>query len=167
MTTYDHVGVMLAHAALETGQQVRVRVNGTSMRPLVNVGDHVWVEPVSFAALHPGDVVTVWHDGGLLTHRVLKMNARGCITKGDNCVANDEPIAATQIVGRVVVVERRDRQIDLHRRRWQFVNRSVARLSVMEAAMERHPLRSIRGSSFMVRVMLRGLLWVFIGLEDR
>ncbi len=103
------------------------------MRPLVDVGDYVWVEQVVWAALRSGDVITKWQNGDLLTHRLLRVDGHGCVTKGDNCAAIDPPITYAFIMGRVTAVERQGKRIDLHCRRWRVAGGAVAWLS--QAAM--------------------------------
>lgn len=95
---------------LGRGLEVRVRVTGGSMRPLLRGGELATVIRVPPRSLRRGDLV-LWRsvEGGLLLHRVLRVSGEGedrrCWTRGDALVACDEPFGADQILGRVVRVE--------------------------------------------------------------
>lgn len=167
MTSHATVAAALAHTSLCNGQHVRVRVDGTSMRPLVDVGDYVWVAQVAVAALRPGDVVTVWQHNGLLTHRLLRVDEHTCVTKGDNCVAPDPPLDHKFIMGRVVAAERRGKRIDLQRRRWLGVGKAVAWVGGGVATFAHHPLRIVRGGSLMFRAAIWSLLHITLMMEER
>lgn len=78
-----------------------------SMRPLIEPGDVIWVQPVTAPAHNVGlgDVVT-YHpkpgDDTLITHRVVAVTTgtrRMYTTQGDDNNAPDEPIVPEQIVG--------------------------------------------------------------------
>jgi len=78
-----------------------------SMEPTIPVGSLIIVWPTNFDNLETNDVVTVRleNTGILLTHRAVELNheEQTIITKGDNNPTRDpQPIAADQLVGRVV-----------------------------------------------------------------
>ncbi|MFE5307523.1 signal peptidase I [Isoptericola sp. NPDC056573] len=81
-----------------------------SMEPALSPGDVVVVRPVDPADVQVGDVLTfqpVSGDPTLVTHRVVGITwggdgAAGFITRGDANGADDDPIVADQVQGRVV-----------------------------------------------------------------
>ena len=171
METHGAIAAALACAGVWRGERVRVHVDGTSMRPLLDVGDAIWIEWAEPASLRPGDVVTVRHDGVLLTHRLVAIDARSCRTKGDNCRISDDPVPVEEIVGRVVLVERRGRLVDLRRWHWMIAGRLVAGLAQMEDALVRTARRRTgdeRRWAFLAlrcgAVSLRGVFYVTIKL---
>jgi len=95
---------------LERGLEVRVRVTGESMRPLLRGGELATVVPVLPASVRRGDLV-LWKDaaGSLVLHRMVRLPGAGdagrCQTRGDSLAACDEPFGPEQILGRVSRVE--------------------------------------------------------------
>lgn len=88
---------------------VPLTVLSGSMEPVLSPGDVVVVRPVPADDLRIGDVVTfqpVSEDPSLVTHRVVGIGTTGgavgsFTTRGDANGADDEPIVADQVVGRV------------------------------------------------------------------
>ncbi|MFF2620422.1 signal peptidase I [Oerskovia jenensis] len=88
---------------------VPLTVLSGSMEPVLSPGDVVVVRPVAADDLRIGDVVTfqpVSDDPSLVTHRVVGIGSTGgaagsFTTRGDANGADDEPIVADQVVGRV------------------------------------------------------------------
>ncbi|EOT2960074.1 signal peptidase I [Clostridium perfringens] len=66
-----------------------------SMEPEINTGDLAIVKSVDAEDVKVGEIITFKYEGKVVTHRVVKKNEEGFITKGDNNNAND-----TEIVGR-------------------------------------------------------------------
>ncbi|GAB6939199.1 signal peptidase I [Isoptericola variabilis] len=81
-----------------------------SMEPALSPGDVVVVRPVEPADVQVGDVLTfqpVSGDPTLVTHRVVGVmwgdgDPAGFVTRGDANGADDDPIVADQVRGRVV-----------------------------------------------------------------
>lgn len=95
--------LVLIHA----GELVLAVVEGTSMEPLLQTGDVVFVVKVNPQDLKPGDVIVYVKRGGVyVIHRVLEVrrntNPPMIVTKGDNNLFADPPIRADQVVGKVV-----------------------------------------------------------------
>ena len=102
-----------------------------------------------------GDVVIFRQEDGLVAHRVLRIGGSdmGCalVTKGDSLRRFDAPVSATQIVGRVVSIERNGRRMRLDTPAWRAVGWLVAVTTLAVAVLYRQ-----------VRALMR---WV--GLEKR
>lgn len=89
---------------------VPLTVLSGSMEPVLSPGDVVVVRPVAADDLRTGDVVTfqpVSDDPSLVTHRVVGIGSTGggdrvFTTRGDANGADDDPVTADQVMGRVV-----------------------------------------------------------------
>ncbi|OGO04185.1 MAG: hypothetical protein A2Y73_05210 [Chloroflexi bacterium RBG_13_56_8] len=93
-----------------------VPITGTSMRPLLRPGDHVWVEHGG-RRIRRGDVIVFLQGDRLVAHRVLayhvKADSWGFLTKGDRSPQFDLPVQESCIFGRVVAVQRGNRTLSL------------------------------------------------------
>lgn len=91
---------------LGRGVEVRVRVTGESMRPLLRGGELATVVRVPASSLRLGDLV-LWRsgEGQLVLHRIVRISGEGeggrFWTRGDALAACDESFAADQVLGRV------------------------------------------------------------------
>jgi hypothetical protein len=107
---------------------LRLTVASNSMRPVLQAGDGVVVEPIDPYALQPGDVIVVQRGGEWITHRLVAFDEHGWHTHGDNTCYGDEAASAAQIVGRVIAIERNDQTIDLRQPRWRAIDRRINRV---------------------------------------
>ena len=124
----------LSAGVLGRGGAFRFRARGGSMAPFIRDGDTLTVAPVEAAALRVGDVVLYRADGDrLAAHRVvarrLEGDRRRWVTRGDAAKGPGDVVAAEQVLGRVVRVQRGDWYLDLDHR----LQRWAARLWVATA----------------------------------
>ncbi|MFY2561895.1 S24/S26 family peptidase [Corallococcus terminator] len=82
-----------------------IPVRGDSMWPSLRAGDFAGVEPLSGEA-RPGEVVLARFDDALVLHRVRVTGSGVLSLRGDNAPAEDPPIPASRILGRVTCVRR-------------------------------------------------------------
>ncbi|MBA3942942.1 MAG: S24/S26 family peptidase [Herpetosiphonaceae bacterium] len=129
MSGDDYITLAMLRTALSATGKLRLNVCGRSMAPLLRPGDAIWVEQVVVTDLRRGDIIVMWHDGSLLTHRLMLLGDRWQ-TKGDNCRTLDSPIAAELIVGRVMAAERGWQQINFRHRHWVIWNRLIGQMSL-------------------------------------
>ena len=137
---------------LNIGHRVRFRAPGHSMYPTVLHQDVITVEPVDASAVKVGDIILFRNKQSLIAHRVITIlkrsekNSRSApkglqdrsssetlqfILRGDARPANDNPINAEQILGKVVCVERNGRCINPYHLKAQltfYIRRLVSRL---------------------------------------
>jgi len=74
-----------------------------SMEPVFSAGDMIIIHPQS--QYEPGDVVTFYSEGELVTHRIIGESLEGFTVKGDaNNVQDEELVKAREIVGKQVLV---------------------------------------------------------------
>jgi hypothetical protein len=127
---------------LMNGHRVKFRAPGYSMYPSILHEDVITVEPVKPSAVNIGDIILYRVQDNLIAHRVIKIlkrserNSRSAprgpqdrsaspiearpsasetlqfILCGDARPACDDPVAAEQILGKVVLVETNGRVID-------------------------------------------------------
>ena len=106
---------------LRLGYTVRFAATGRSMDPAIREGEMIHVEPVDCAALAVDDIILFGTTRGLTAHRVVEVIApietrasqRLFLSRGDSFSAWFEPVAAEQILGLVIAVERDGRRLDL------------------------------------------------------
>jgi len=85
----------------ERGFALRVVESG-SMLPQIRAGDTVLIKPLTVC--RPGRVVVVARGTRLVTHRVVRVGARGVVCRGDNALCVDPVVAPERIIGEVVEV---------------------------------------------------------------
>jgi len=80
-----------------------VYVLSGSMEPTFSAGDMIIIHLKD--QYEPGDVVTFYSDGELVTHRIVGESAEGFTVKGDaNNVRDEEPVSRADVVGKLVFV---------------------------------------------------------------
>ena len=109
----------LSQELLNRGKSVRFRAHGRSMHPFIKDGDILIVEPLNGTLAKTGDIIFYRRPSAeIIAHRLIKIETRNdksvLITKGDSLKHYDTPIPAGQVLGRVVRVEGRKRQLSLN-----------------------------------------------------
>jgi hypothetical protein len=105
----------LAIHLLESGYGLRFRARGSSMYPLVRDGDILDVRPIGNAPIGVGDIVLYRSsDKGIVVHRVVGVHRQGekatLRIKGDAAGPADPRVLESQVLGRVVGIERLGRK---------------------------------------------------------
>lgn len=108
----------LAEPVLRDGHRLRFQARGSSMGPFIKDGDVLEVAPLGKGWVRLGDVLLVEAgDGRWLAHRVIKTRRRNgerwFLLKGDACPDPDGWFDTKHFLGRVLIVDRGGRQIDL------------------------------------------------------
>ena len=124
----------LAEEVVRTFGEVRLRVIGTSMVPSVLPGDLISIRRASLHEVSPGEVVLFLQNKRLVIHRVVDRKVvamaggseEPClITRGDRVRQEDPPVSSSELLGRVVSIERDNRKVELLA---TGLNRPIARL---------------------------------------
>ena len=128
----------VAVSLLESGQGVRFQAPGRSMKPTIREDETIVVEPIKPLEVCKGDIILYNNKTGVIAHRVVRILRKdnssppdSFILRGDASITDDKPVAAGQILGKVVSVERDGRTIDLYSRRVKtirFIRLSASRL---------------------------------------
>lgn len=140
----DHLFIDVSTELLRSGQSIRFRAPGRSMYPTIREGETITVQPVAPAAVKIGDIILYHFQRGVVAHRVVSIEKkRGdallFILHADTSGAPDEPVEPSQILGKVVSVERGGRSIDLYSRRAKMLRTAY----VCASRLKRWMMRSV------------------------
>ena len=122
MNARENASMALVEEVVRSIGEVRLRVLGTNMVPAMLPGDLVSIRRAGPDEISAGEVVLFLQSGRLFVHRVVGRNvvsAAGdteepCLaTRGDRLRHNDPPVSSKELLGRVVSVERDNRNIEL------------------------------------------------------
>lgn len=125
----------MARLELSKKRLFRLQITGNSMNPSICDGDYVTVEQTSSQKIRPGDIVLLASmSNTALVHRVSKIEEKNgiamVITRGDAANYQDTPIPSSNILGRVTLIERKDKLVNLNNpltrlmsRFYGFINR--------------------------------------------
>jgi signal peptidase I len=122
MNARENASKALVEEVVRSIGEVRLRVLGTSMAPAMLPGDLVSIRRVSLDEISLGEVVLFAQNGRLFVHRVMGRNEvsaagnpeKPClITRGDRLRHDDPPVSSREFLGRVVSIERDNRNIEL------------------------------------------------------
>lgn len=129
---------------LNRGLGLRVRVTGGSMRPFLRGGEIVTIKKVPCSELRRGDLIFFNSpDGVLVLHRLVRKKlgdggAHIFQTRGDGLTAFDEEIHESNILGRVLLIERpaqagKTTHINMDSLLYRCVNFSIAAAGFFKA----------------------------------
>lgn len=153
MTDMRAVVDELAPSLLRDGISVRVAVTGSSMAPAIRTGDIVTIEPSAGFSASPGDVLVFPDaDGHLRVHRFLFSQASQSGKPeeyllrcgGDVSARLDSPVHPSDVLGRVVRIERANAAARHVARGRRLVRRSRIGLRMARAALHYTGARLMR-----------------------
>ena len=110
---------------LSKSQTVEICMSGSSMRPAIEDGDLVTIEPILEGRINQGDIVLYQSrfDTAVI-HRVIRIERssteRIVITRGDAASQNDLAIPLNTILGRIKNIERAGESIKMIRPKSKF-----------------------------------------------
>jgi hypothetical protein len=128
-TQRDAVCSELVHCVARRRGEVRLKVTGSSMLPVVWPGDEITVIRSEYAELQPGHIVLYRRKGGLTAHRIECIAQDQLITRGDSLLHSDMPVRPDEIVGRVVSILRSGHSIRPERSLISYIFSLVLRRS--------------------------------------
>lgn len=113
---------------LARGYRVRFRAEGWSMHPTIRNGELITVAPVAPSEVKRGDIILYRlyrlyrRRRGVIAHRVvgIERTSRGAVCfvlRGDAADSCDAPVAADQVLGKVLAVDRAGCRVGLKSRR--------------------------------------------------
>lgn len=106
----------LAADILAAGHTLRFRARGTSMRPFIRDGNILEIRPAGVSPIRCGDVVLCCNDSDrVVVHRIVgqENGHMRLLIQGDALTRPDGRISRDQVLGKVVVIERGKRRIDI------------------------------------------------------
>lgn len=98
--------------------EVRLRVTGASMLPVIWPGDVLTIQREDIHQLTPGSIALCRNGKQLQVHRVQGCCSSYLITRGDALTKNDPPVSAEHILGRVTAITRHRAIVPMHRPSW-------------------------------------------------
>jgi signal peptidase I len=118
LKSIDHLDLLkLCQEVLGRGSIFQFRALGTSMFPFIRSGDLLTTRAVNPTDLSIGEVLLYQREGRSFVHRLIKkkfMNGTPqFITRGDHQTFCDPAICSSQILGKVICIERSGRRIHL------------------------------------------------------
>ena len=75
-----------------------------SMEDEINVDDYVFVKLTD--DVKKDDIISYIKDGNVVTHRIVKIDDKEIVTRGDANNIDDDPISKNQVIGKVIHVGR-------------------------------------------------------------
>jgi uncharacterized repeat protein (TIGR01451 family) len=134
----------MCEAVLSSGSHIRFQARGLSMQPNILDGDTVVVAPARKTDLQRGDIVLSHSADGFRVHRFISPHANGGIlTRGDAGQEND--LEPQHLTGRVIAVERNNRQVFLNTPGTRLIHSSRQLLRRLRLAGQRRLTRAFLG----------------------
>lgn len=100
----------LAGDVVRTFGEIRLRVFGTSMVPSILPGDLISVQRAALCNISSGEIVMYSRKGRLFAHRAVRCVGSPepslLITRGDRLRDDDPPVSSTELLGKVISVQR-------------------------------------------------------------
>jgi len=102
----------LAAEVLRSAGRVSLTARGHSMLPTIWPGDLLTIESVPFDQIEPGDVILFERDERFFIHRVMRKCGGGesarpsLVTRGDSMPGPDSPVWPTELLGRIISLQR-------------------------------------------------------------
>ena len=94
---------------------------GSSMKPLINEGDKLYIQKAKIAELKIGEVIVFYNEKKLISHRVIKKTNKFVVTKGDNNLFIDPPISNKHILGRIMRISGKYGDLDFTTLKARFI----------------------------------------------
>ena len=142
----------LCQEVLGKGSYLRFRALGGSMFPFIRPGDIITAKSIPPDDLTVGQVLFYYKDGNFFAHRLKEKSGNSLmITRGDNLPSSDNFIRRSEVLGKIVMIERKGKKIDMESGLMRLVNWTIARI---------HIYWIIRSMSLGGRIK-RALRWTF------
>ncbi len=120
----------LCQEILDKSNFLRFRALGSSMFPFIRPGDIITARRVPPENLTVGQVLFYYKDGNFFAHRLKGRRNNLMITRGDNLPLNDNFITPSEVLAKVVMIERRGRKIDMESSLMRLANWAIARIPI-------------------------------------
>jgi signal peptidase I len=105
----------LAEDVIRTFGETRLRVFGTSMVPSILPGDLISVRRSASVEISSGEIILYAREGRMFVHRVVGRDGGTddalLITRGDLLRRSDPPVSSSELLGKVISIERGGRQL--------------------------------------------------------
>jgi len=115
-TEIQNVRCELAAQVLRSQETLHLPATGSSMLPTIWPGDSLIIEPLSGDTVELGEVVLFTRNGRFVAHRVVEKIAGKIHTQGDAASRPDAPLTLGDLMGKVSMIVRNGRLIQLRGR---------------------------------------------------
>jgi signal peptidase I len=113
MNPREHAAALacgLAGEVVRTFGEIRLRVFGTSMAPSILPGDFISVQRAILPEISSGEIVLYAREGRIFAHRAVGRTSDSehalLITRGDRLRHNDPPVSSSELLGKVISIQR-------------------------------------------------------------
>jgi signal peptidase I len=117
----------------EIGKDTELKLSGMSMLPFIKNGDSVVVHHTR-EGIGVGSIVAFRKEREIIIHRVIKMEEVNgkttLLTKGDFNIKPDNAFEEDYLVGKVIGINSRGRQINLDTYFWSIMGRLISSCSL-------------------------------------
>jgi hypothetical protein len=96
---------LIVKQLLEEGSQVRIKLTGISMFPVLKHGSFGIIQKKAISELKPGQIIAFEQDAKLVLHRLHKIKDGRLTTRGDSMKHFDTPFAFESVLGGLVGTE--------------------------------------------------------------
>lgn len=130
-------------SVLDRGLSLRTKVTGRSMSPFLRGGEVLTIRRVPVSSLRRGDLILYKNLHGCpVVHRLVKRKRVDegksmFLTKGDALFSLDEPLADSEILGKVCRIETGLRSVGMETTRWVVMNYLYAVYALVELRLHR------------------------------
>ena len=103
---------------LSKGEHIKVKIMDKGMMPTMNIGDIAEIMPVHTSNLKPNNVIFFRQNETFVVRRILECIYSGSgefRAKGDNQTEPEPLVTASQILGKVISIERDGQRIELEK----------------------------------------------------
>ena len=121
--------LIIQDTLLKTGS-ARFRVVSNSMLPFIKNGD--WIEVTMMnenSSLKIGDIILYRRPKDFLLHRIVKMTDDLIWTKGDRNRIIDVPIKRSEVIAKLIKIQKNNTWFDMENPLMDIIHRSVGKIS--------------------------------------
>jgi hypothetical protein len=115
-TPHDALIASLFIQAIREGQSLWFRVASSSMRPLMRVNDHIFIQPAQANDISIGEIAAFETSSGLVIHRIIHRQHTGetlALFQMSDVDLHPTWVEQIAVVGKVTRVKSQNRQVDL------------------------------------------------------
>ena len=152
----DEILIELFKEKIAKDKEFRLKVFGNSMKPFIKDGDIIGVKKVDYKGISIGDVILYYVDKKVFAHRILYKRRRDggefLIVKGDFVGSFDFKVQPEQVLGKVVKIEKKEREIRLENKGAKAYNYLILLYSLMFSMIREWGSRIIKKSKIKNKV---------------
>lgn len=116
----------LSKEILGGGISLRIPTVGISMHPMIRAGDIIVVESARVDDISIGDIVLYCLGEKMVAHRVIRRRVENgkmvLVTKGDSCPNFDKPVFPEHVIGKVITIQKKEREVRLDTNLGRLIN---------------------------------------------